>query len=96
MNTYTYVVEFRGGTYCSQIKAEDLYESLQGWVNEFGSKKNEIKYLGTKTINQLKAIIDANDDFPTELDGLKNIWYISLLTKSGFFRINIVKTELGD
>lgn len=96
MNTYTYVVEFRGGTYCSQIRAEDLSESLQGWLKELALTKSEIKYLGEKTINELKAMIDADDDFPVELNGLKNIWYIPFSTRSGYFRINIIKTDISD
>ncbi|EMJ53791.1 hypothetical protein LEP1GSC013_1472 [Leptospira interrogans serovar Valbuzzi str. Duyster] len=32
LETYTFVMEFMGGTYCSQVKAKDLKTALNSWT----------------------------------------------------------------
>ena len=92
---YTYVVDFRGGTYCSQVKANNIIESLTNWIEEINKSQTEIKFLGRKTILELKQIIKEENNQPTQLNDLKNIWYTLFSTKAGVFHINIIKTDLS-
>jgi hypothetical protein len=92
-NLYTFHVDFRGGTYCSQVFAKDLNESLSKWIERIKIEKNEIKYLGDKIIKQLEIEIKDPDYKPVLLNGLVNIWYTLYSTRKGFFRIHIIQTE---
>jgi hypothetical protein len=91
---FTYVVEFRGGTYCSQVLSKNVIDSLNKWIISFESQKAEIAFLGDKTISELKVIITESENKPVELTGLKNIWYMPIYTKVGCFSINIIQTEI--
>ncbi len=93
--TYTYVVEFRGGTYCSQIRANSIVESLSNWIGEITKTQSEIKFLGKKTILELQEAIKDENNKPIQLSQLKNIWHTLFLTKTGSFHINIIKTDLS-
>ena len=94
LELYTYIFEFRGGTYSSQVYAENLNLSVEKWIEKITEEKNEIKYLGKNTIKDLKLQVDNNVDSPTKLKGLKNIWYFRLTSKQGVLSINIIKTSI--
>lgn len=93
MYLYTFHVDFRGGTYCTQVYAKDLDESLSKWLENLKIEKKGIKYLGDKIIVQLEKEIGESDNKPVLLDGLVNIWYTLYSTRKGFFRIHIIQTE---
>ncbi len=90
---YTFIVDFRGGTYCTQVIANNIDESLLNWVEKLKIEKKEIKYLGNKIIEQLENEIENQDNKPVLLNGLINIWYTSYSTQKGTFWVNIVQTE---
>lgn len=92
-STYSFIVDFRGGTYCTQVQAEDLNKALRAWTEKLEQEKKEIPFLGDKTIAELKNEINDPDLTPVRLQGLINIWCAIYLTKNGTFSINIVKTQ---
>lgn len=91
LGTYTFVMEFMGGTYCSQVKAKDLKTALNSWTQILTRDRLEIKHL---TLNKLKRLEKEIQDGerPTKLKGLKNIWFTSFLTKENIIHVNIIKT----
>lgn len=91
-HTFTFVVDFRGGTYCSQVEAENAYESTINWVENLKKEKKEIKFLGDKVIEELNLAVHDETNKPANLTGLKNIWYNNYRTRKGFFNVNIVQT----
>lgn len=91
--TFTFVVNFRGGTYCSQVKAKNVLKSIPEWIKLI-EKERGIKFLGDKVIAELKTESDNNDNLPVQLRDLKSIWYTLFQTKQGFFHINIIQTDL--
>ncbi|VXB79680.1 conserved hypothetical protein [Flavobacterium sp. 9AF] len=93
LELYTYILEFRGGTYSTQVYAENLSISIEKWLEKLIEEKNEIKYLGNTTIINLKSQIKNKQESPTSLKGLKNIWYFRLNFKQGVFSVNIIKTS---
>ena len=94
-HTFSYIVEFRGGTYCSQVTSKDLKNSLQSWLTKLNAQKAEIKFLGDGTLKEIAAIIADEDYQPTLLQGLKNIWFMYVPTAQGGLHINIVKTDIS-
>lgn len=94
MALYTYVMDFRGGTYISQVEAEDLHTSTPKWIEAISKQQNQILYLGTKGLEKLKE--ELADQNPTLLDSLRNVWCLTAHLHSGFALINVVKTEKED
>lgn len=86
-------MNFRSGTYCTQVLATDVNKSLIKWLLKIQQEKDEIKYLGDKIIEDLKKEIEDEFNKPIELNNLKNIWYTRLQSKAGCFEINIIKTK---
>jgi hypothetical protein len=91
--TYTFIMNFRGGTYCSQLKAFDIEQALNKWTNKIKKDSAEIKYLTLDKLTKLKAEI-GNGERPTKLKGLKNIWFsFFLLTNKDEIYLHIIKTD---
>ncbi len=90
---YTYILEFKGGTYITQVLCESLDDSLSAWLTQIEKEIKEIKNIGIKTINQIRQQLKNNEiDKPSLLTGLKNVWYVGISTNIGFLFINIVMT----
>lgn len=90
---YTYIMEFRGGTYITQVMCDSLDDSLAAWLTQIEKEIKDIKYIGIKTINQIRKQLINNDiEKPGLLTGIKNVWYIGISTNVGYLFINIVKT----
>jgi hypothetical protein len=85
-------MEFRGGIYCSQLKAIDIEQALNKWTNELTKDRSEVKYLTLDKLTKLKEEI-RNGERPIKLKGLKNIWFTSLLTTRHKIYLNIIKTD---
>jgi len=90
---YTFIMDFREGTYTSQIYANSLSEGILKWAQ--GLEVSEIKHLGEKSKKEIIAIIIAADpiDKPALLEGLVNVWYFGISIPSGSLHVNIVKTH---
>ena len=93
LSLYTIIVEFRGGTYCSQVDASDEYESVGKWLDKIENAAESIRYLGPGVLQELKKAYLDKDEKPVLLKGLKNVWYTLYTSKMGFLRIEIIKTE---
>ena len=92
--TFTFIVDFRGGKYCTQVQAENVNDSVFAWINKIREEKAEIKYLGEKVIEDLMRESADEDYQPVLLNGLNNIWHTLYSTKQGIFSISIVKTTI--
>jgi hypothetical protein len=89
MELYTFIMEFRGGTYISQVRAEHLYDSLKLWGKQL--KPKDIQHLGEKGKNELLA--ELNDEELTKVSTMKNVWYFGLSIKKGYIAVNVIKTS---
>lgn len=92
-STFTFIVEFRGGTYCTQVKARNVNESINKWILKIKDEQTEIKHLGDKIIAELEKDLSEANNQPVLLKGLENTWCTSASTINGSFLINIVKTN---
>lgn len=85
---YTFIMEFREGTYVSQVHAASLTNAVIEWAKSLAV--DEIRYLGqTGKAEMIKMSKEAE---PVLLKGLANVWFESFAIKQGFARVNIVKT----
>jgi len=91
MATYSFFMEFRGGTYINQITAENVNKAVELWANTLDIKG--IQYLSKKS----KEYIIDNLDFVFELmgniDTVQNIWITQFGFKTGLATIHIFKTD---
>ena len=92
--TFTFIVNFRGGTYCTQVHASDVTKSVLKWIEQITKEQNQIQYLGDKIFDELKKEAGDENNELVPLKALKNIWYTNYTTKQGTFHINIVQTDL--
>ncbi|MVT09140.1 hypothetical protein [Chitinophaga tropicalis] len=90
MELYTFLMEFRGGTYISQFNAGKLQEAVLLWTEHLEIK--EIKYLSEKGKAEIKEKIKSKE--PIKIRDRKNIWFFCMSIKMGFVAVNVVKTSL--
>jgi hypothetical protein len=89
MNLYTFILDYIGGTYISQVKARNLTKAVSKWPD--GLVIDEIKGLGPNTISLLK--LRLTEDRPVPLSGLINAWCMSTIIRGRLVLIHIVETE---
>jgi len=93
-NLYTWIVEFRGGTYISQIYAASVEDSIQGWLKEQAENPGQIRWLGAKSLREVKTGFRQEYSRPVLLHGMQNAWYTAVLSRMGAMHINIVQTAV--
>jgi hypothetical protein len=91
--TYTFVVEFRGGTYCSQVQAINVDKAIVAWTEKLKVEKSEIKQLGDKTISEIIVLVKDKEYKPIPLTNLVNVWFTSYPTNQGSLSVNIIQTD---
>lgn len=91
MALYTFIMEYLGGTYISQVEATDKEQARDIWIREL-----EIGQIEFFTIQDKNDIIKENfvDNEMTPINGMKNVWFFLVNTKKGYGHINVVKTRL--
>lgn len=93
LSTYTFVVEFRGGNYCSQAQAINVEDAIVAWIENLRVEKSEIKQLGDKTIDEIVELIKDKDHQPIPLTSLVNVWFTRYSSNQGSFSVNIIQTD---
>lgn len=92
---YSFVMEFRGGTYISQKTAKNRNKAIKTWANSLNI--NEIKYLSQKTkkqlIDQIPALINEEKIIPINKN--QNTWALEYHFKTGIANIYIFKTTVN-
>jgi hypothetical protein len=84
-------MEFKGGTYISQIEEKSLKRACRKWVMTLNEK--EINGLGPKGHSVLIQEMKNKDKAPAPLNGARNVWCTSALTIGRLALINIVMTS---
>ncbi len=86
MKLFTFIAEYKGGTYISQYAAEALDEALHLWINN-------VDFLTEKQLKSFKReISDGDIDSAVELKDLDNIWCVCYTVLGGLLLLNIVDT----
>jgi len=95
MNTFSFVMEYKGGTYVSQMvsNSNDMHQVCKDWAETLDTKG--IGHMGKKIKKLLVYQIQAEDNKPVLLVGLVNVWFIHLMIKGKGVYINIIPTVLS-
>lgn len=87
MKKYTFISEYKGGTYISQYKATDLNSSLELWLQDLDSS-----IYSESDIIQIIEEIKNNEYKPAKIKKVDNVWCCALLSGESFLLLNIIKT----
>lgn len=87
MKKYTFIAEYKGGTYISQHIASNLTEALPLWV--MGLEK---KIFSKNTRERILSEVNETDFSPVPLKGIENAWCGTYLSGKSFLLLNIVET----
>ncbi len=94
MALFTFILEYQGGTYISQVCDETVKKAIVVWART-KIKVSEIYDLSEDEKTSL--IEEVEGDNPVAIETVSNVWSISLLTKSNKLAfVNIVLTEEAD
>jgi len=89
MHIYTFITAFRGGTYISQVKGDDINAAIVLWSRSLDL--TQIKFLGEKGKRELQMQLD--DENPTKIAGVENVWFLCYTIMAGILMVNVVKTS---
>ena len=89
MPLYTFFLEYRGGTYISQVRARSSPLATKAWVRKL--IELNVPGLGIRSKSDLADKILRNA--PTALDGLKNTWCSSAVVRGHLVLIHFTQTE---
>jgi len=84
---YTMVLDYKGGTYISQVTAESPEAALTNWVTSANERDLSHWSLTHQELAQL------SEDRLIPIENCKNVWCASDSTESGLMLLNIVATE---
>ncbi|RVT93370.1 hypothetical protein [Sphingomonas crocodyli] len=84
---FTFICEFEGGTYASQVQALNAHHALMEW----GKSLRHSRPMGDRAEIIADAAFDE-DEPPTPLDGLDNVWCWTTEIDGRLLLANIVRT----
>lgn len=87
MPLYTFILEFEGGTYVSQLSAASARSAPLAWVES--RVPGEIPGLHAAALRQLQASMDTD---PVPLTGLVQVWCASGLVNGSLALLHFVET----
>jgi hypothetical protein len=89
MPFYTFIMEYAGGTYISQVKAPSEKSACIKWAQRLDM--DHVKGLGLKGKESL--IDQMREESPVPLEGISNAWCTGALIRGKSALINLVQTE---
>lgn len=88
MTKFTFIVEYRRGTYIQQITADSLQSAFQNWATAIDSFNiPEISHVEKELL-----VEDTKYEEPTKIDRVENVWCVFLKIKRSTLLVNIVAT----
>jgi hypothetical protein len=86
-NLYSIVIEYRGGTYISQISALNQNAAITAWASSFSETE-----LRVWKIDKTALLKIVEEDIPIALKGCVNAWCLSGNIDGSLALINVFKT----
>ena len=86
--TYTFIMDWNGGTYVSQFSGSDIDTLKLIWAESIACEMLKIQQ-----DDKNNFILDVKSDTVVPLDGMVNVWTISPNIKGKMATVNIVETS---
>jgi len=93
MNLYTFILEFEGGTYVNQNKANDEFEALDSWTGDIARNSSVLNAHNPEDIDALIKKMADEQNTIVALKESKNVWFCSCLVNDELALLHIIKTE---
>ena len=90
MALYTFIMEFMGGTYISQVREKTLVKACLKWARTLNS--DDIKGLGPKGHDLLIREVEEECQ-PVPISDTRNVWCTSARIKGRLGLIHVVQTS---
>jgi len=91
MALYSFIMDFREGTYISQTTATDIKKAIESWAKTL--EVDGIQYIGEKSKQYLIDNLDFVYELTGKIDTVQNIWITQFGFKTGIATIHIFKTD---
>lgn len=91
MDTYTFIAEYKGGTYISQMWGASIEEVCAAW-GSYVAQSDDIP-LKNKALFAETLQSDLAEIPPACLDDTPNVWYFLADAGKGYMHVNVVKTH---
>lgn len=88
MPLFTFILDFDGGTYISQIEARSFEAAPAVWAASL--VPGEVRGMGEASIRELRAAVEK--DSPVQLEGLVQAWCVSALVRGRLALVHMVET----
>ncbi len=85
---YTFVLDFKGGTYLSQVTAANFNDAPMNWAREL--KSDQIA--GAVNDFRNKIISQISDEPPVEIVGLSNTWCLTFQIDERLAIVHFIET----
>jgi len=85
---FTFLMEFEGGTYLSQIRATSAEAALEKWVHGLDVKKIE----GMTAAIKRQFVEWLPEARPVAVDGLKSAWCSGFVSRSRSALVHFIRT----
>ncbi len=83
---FTFIAEFKGGTYIRQIEAKSLRAAISCW------RKSEVTVIAKASMTDVsKFSVDSLDE-AVAIDGCHNVWCFTSSVDRSFLLVNVVST----
>jgi hypothetical protein len=88
MKKYTFILEFKKGTYISQYYSNNLYAAITMWT-----KNLKIEDIEGMTLEKYEILCSKslNNERPTQIQGLNGVWCMFFSLKNSSCLLNIVE-----
>lgn len=89
MALYTFILEYRGGTYISQVRSQSPKPAVKKWLKSLVN--DSTLKLSAKTKIALES--ELIDEVPTPLDDISKTWCIFASVQRKLALVNFVQTH---
>ena len=96
MPLYTFIADYEGGTYVSQVTAPDASSAVLSWAENLDVKA--IPNLGVKARTKMVETLRQDEEDGvghTRLEGLSNVWFFCIGVRRKMMYVNFVQTAQG-
>jgi hypothetical protein len=91
MPLYTFIMDYQGGTYISQVRASTPRSAARAWARQLDY--GAVQGLGRKGKEKLIEGMMSGYGDPVPITGIKNTWCCSALMLNKSMGINFIQTE---
>jgi hypothetical protein len=92
MSVYTFIMDYDGGTYVSQVRSSSPIGAARKWAQSFDTRG--VEGIGEASKLQMVNEVESGYKKPVPLDGMLNTWFVSFLLRGKLAKVNLVKTDI--